>query len=898
MVCKANTFSGVNNQNVTWPNWSGRVNFHADQVFAPFGGATALSNLVLVAANATAQGKGLHPIGSGWAFADLAGTDSWTVKVDNFRSALTYVVGQIATQLVPGTVGAGLTDAWRQKQNNANAATQLVHVEAGMEVGDLTDILANLGLALPVLGGANGQSVAGAFTTSTHGGDWDQPPLVDGVRAIHLVSDGGQELWIERASEPVTTDARLAPVLPCQRTQIVRSDAIFEAAMVSLGRFGVIYSLVLEVRRAFRVVEVTTRPSRAAVLQALGTGRGRQDLFQPLFDLLAQTLPPTNLSEFAQIKLATTTPYFFQVVFNSLDPDDLWVQRRWITSDAQDLNLGGPPSGFLIALAQAALTISWAGGAAAAAGVVHTAMDSQLGSAMVQGKRGVHAVMTSGSRAASHNLPYKADSVEVMFPATSPAYIDFLNTILASCRNYHQAGYISVRPSRAGRATLSMHNVSSAHAISIEIASIQNAGNNGNNAWMAYLHQTAVDLGGRPHWGQINTLDDNQMQVLYGQARRNWQVALHRASGMSTVFSNAFTRQRGLEPSPAIPSIGAASAVADDLVAVRIDTAKAEGAAIQTTHWSPSSGGWSAWKALANGIGSAETFVTSCAVGGEAYLFWTGPDAWIYFASRDKQSLNWRNVWVVGRSNEPELNGVPCGAVHAVSSNPTVVHVFYTNRNGFIVSSRGNATGGATWPDTVIVRGGRTAPGGHVTGASRHPGQVDIFTVGTDGQVYTAAWNSAQGWLGWWVIPGVRAKPGTHVSAVSRHQDQLDIFVIDSTGKIMTAAWNPTQAGWLGWWQVQGGVTNSAFVTSISRSDNLLDVFTTDTNHSVITAAWNPAHGWGGWWKVGAAQAKSIVSPVSRSKDKLDLFFVDLAGAAQTAAWEPGRNWGGPWPLV
>ena len=66
----------------------------------------------------------------------LAATDPWMVKVDNFRGMLTYVVGQIATPLAPATVGAGLTDAWRQKQNNPADDTQLVHIEAGMEVGD------------------------------------------------------------------------------------------------------------------------------------------------------------------------------------------------------------------------------------------------------------------------------------------------------------------------------------------------------------------------------------------------------------------------------------------------------------------------------------------------------------------------------------------------------------------------------------------------------------------------------------------------------------------------------------------------------------------------------------------------------------------------------------------
>jgi hypothetical protein len=894
-ICKSNTFSGVDNLNWNQPNWSNRVTFHADEYFEPYGGTAGRQNLVFVVANATGQGKGLHPIGSGWAFADLAASDSWVVKLDNFVGVLDYVTGKIATPLVQGTVGAGLTDAWRQKQNSVTAPTQLVHIEAGMEVGQLTDDLANLGLGLPTLGGANGQSVAGAFSTSTHGGDWDQPPLADCVRAIHLVTDGGRELWIERASNPITDDARLAPVLPCPGTTIVRSDEIFDAALVGFGRLGVIYSLVLEVRRAFRVVEVATMPNRASVFQALTAGMSSPNLFDPLFTLLAQTLPPSQLSEFNQIKLASTTPYFFQLVFNSLDPNDLWVQRRWITSDATDLNLPDVTPGCLVYLANAGLNISWLGGSSAAASVVRGVMSNALGSAITQGRRGPHQIITSGTRAMSHNWNYKADSIEVIFPATNSGYITFLNTIQSAGPNYQQAGYISVRPSRAGRATLSMHNVASAHAISIEVASIK--GQRDNETWMQFVHQTAVGLGGRPHWGQINTLDDHQMMNLYGQARRNWQTALNRVSGASTTFSNAFTRQRGLEPADFSRKVAAVSQGIDELLVVRIANTGTEGVPVQADHWSPTSGGWSGWKALPSAAGSPESSFGSAAVDGSAYLFWTGPDGWVYFISRAPGGV-WSIWWIVGRSNEPEFGGVPNGAINAASCQPGMLHAFYAGRHGDIIACRADTAGGTTWPESIRgLLGGRTAPGGHVTACSRRQGQLDIFTVGTDGNVYTAAWNAAQGWKGWWPIAGVTAKPGTYVAAVTRSLDQIDIFVADQTGRIMSAAWNPTQTGWKGWWQIQAGVTTSGFVTAVSRSANLLDLFTTDASHQVQTAAWNPTAGWGGWWPVSNAKAQSIVWPVSRSANKLDVFFVDPTGVTQTAAWEPGKTWGGPWAL-
>ena len=52
------------------------------------------------------------------------------------------------------------------------------------------------------LGGAGGQTVFGALTTGTHGGDFRQRPISDAVVALHLVTDGGDHFWIEPSSSP------------------------------------------------------------------------------------------------------------------------------------------------------------------------------------------------------------------------------------------------------------------------------------------------------------------------------------------------------------------------------------------------------------------------------------------------------------------------------------------------------------------------------------------------------------------------------------------------------------------------------------------------------------------------------------------------------------------------
>ncbi len=94
---------------------------------------------------------------------------------------------------------------------------------------------------------------------------------------------------------------------------------------------------------------------------------------------------------------------------------------------------------------------------------------------------------------------------------------------------------------------------------------------------------------------------------------------------------------------------------------------------------------------------------------------------------------------------------------------------------------------------------------GPVVAVSRSPDKLDIFTVGRDGVVYTAAWQPGnRAWRGWWPIPGVVAAPCAPVSAVSRSKEKLDVFVVGLDGRVHTAAWEAGDDHWRGWWTTPG----------------------------------------------------------------------------------------------
>ncbi|MFN0102286.1 MAG: LamG-like jellyroll fold domain-containing protein [Bryobacteraceae bacterium] len=196
-----------------------------------------------------------------------------------------------------------------------------------------------------------------------------------------------------------------------------------------------------------------------------------------------------------------------------------------------------------------------------------------------------------------------------------------------------------------------------------------------------------------------------------------------------------------------------------------------------------------------------------------------------------------------------------------------------------------------------------------VTAVARDPGKLDIFATGSDGGVYTAAWDANladQGWQGWRRIGDLTVKPGSPVSAVSRDSNKLDIFVAGNDGKVYTAAWDAHAANqqWMGWWTIlDAQVPAGAHVTAVSRHPNKLDVFVVASNQGAFTAAWElgvNGSQWMGWWRIGdeVFQPGIPITPVSRHPDNLDLFVAGNDGRVWTAAWAHNSQWAGWWTIL
>jgi Protein of unknown function (DUF3892) len=201
----------------------------------------------------------------------------------------------------------------------------LVCVEAGIRLRAPNLALDDRGLAMFSLGGSQGQTVAGATSTSTHGGDIDLRPVCDLIRAVHLVTTEGREVWIESDSDPLTADDRLRAHVTCPDLEIRRDDRLLHAVQVGIGCFGIVYAVVLEVRAAFGLYEQSSKLSWSSVSSALTSGAGTAGPFQPLFDTLSAPNHDSIVGDPAR-------PRFLEILLSSRSRGACQVRRRWETS--------------------------------------------------------------------------------------------------------------------------------------------------------------------------------------------------------------------------------------------------------------------------------------------------------------------------------------------------------------------------------------------------------------------------------------------------------------------------------------------------------------------------------------------------------------------------------------
>jgi hypothetical protein len=364
--------------------------------------------------------------------------------------------------------------------------------------------------------------------------------------------------------------------------------------------------------------------------------------------------------------------------------------------------------------------------------------------------------------------------------------------------------------------------------------------------------------------------------------------------------------------SPRVPTGTQVGAVSRSIDQLDILVADEHGALIPAA-WNPSQQTWLVWGAVRHlrvEPGAPVHMVRRSDNKLDAFI--TDVNRRVVSAAWEPGLPEWRSFplptqLMDGRGPLPPI--APRSAVTAVSRLPDHLDIFVVAENERLYSTAWPSENGG-WRDWFGLAEIAGSPGLPAHAVSRSGGKLDVFIAGRDGDVYSAAFSPDAGWSTSninrrlepsAVIP--QLAPDTVVTAVSRSQDHLDIFLIGADGFVYTAAWEPAFRHWRGWHglALRGKAGHPVHV--VSPSPDRIDLFVADKEGRLHTASWPIDGKWQSWELSPAPYAPQLaagapIAAVSRSPLKLDIFTIEPAGPSGrvlTAAWEPQFNSPRPW---
>jgi hypothetical protein len=191
------------------------------------------------------DGASLRAHGSLWSLSTVAVTNGRLIDTTALRLAF--------------EVPPDLTDA-----AYAGDAAKLRFVECGNSVAALNDYLFAAGLSIKGCGSNNGQTIAGALSTGTHGSAYRFGAMQEMVVGLHLITGPDKHVYLERKSPPVMLPAFAESI----GADFIQDDTLFNAALVSFGSFGILHGIMIETRELFLLNAVRFRHPYDATLKA------------------------------------------------------------------------------------------------------------------------------------------------------------------------------------------------------------------------------------------------------------------------------------------------------------------------------------------------------------------------------------------------------------------------------------------------------------------------------------------------------------------------------------------------------------------------------------------------------------------------------------------------------
>ncbi|TWF42257.1 D-arabinono-1,4-lactone oxidase [Chitinophaga polysaccharea] len=233
------------------------------------------SGIQQIIKNAIQSNTSLRTLGGSWSFSPIASTKGILLNTKPLN--------------IRFTINSNSTAA-----TYTGDAKRLCLAQCGNAIWELNDFLHQRGLSLSACGASNGQTIAGAIATGTHGAAIGFGAVQEGVVGLHIITGPDKHIWLERASYPVMADSFANKL----GAAMVRDDDAFNAAVVSFGAFGFIHGVMIEAEDDYLLEYYLRRvPYDDALIHQLTT-----------LDFTYPHLPYPNV-----------TPFHFQSLINPYD---------------------------------------------------------------------------------------------------------------------------------------------------------------------------------------------------------------------------------------------------------------------------------------------------------------------------------------------------------------------------------------------------------------------------------------------------------------------------------------------------------------------------------------------------------------------------------------------------
>jgi hypothetical protein len=539
----------------TWANQLANQKAQPLQIFRP----TSLNapndpqSIEAILTGALASGSAVKAAGSGHSYSDVATTPDFFIDthgLSRVSDPANPITGQLSPTAIRGPLELALGPInWTGHDPEANRA--LIEMEAGITIRDLNTVLDSRNVGLMNMGGYDGQTIVGAISTSTHGSGITLPPFPDMVRSLVLATTGrwngktisgkdpGNGVYYYRIepSNGITDPARYSD----QLIQLIQDDDCFNAVICSMGCFGVIYSVVLEVMQMYWLEETRYLASLKDVMRDLAPNPNNPGHVP---DVLKNTrnyevlIHPYPKDGFKLVPMVPGTPveeydkYFMCLVTKrtiaqqpTTPPKPRVPTPDWL-GKLLDLALHVEPAFTPLALDIALITL----------------MDFQY----VNRSYDIYNLALGGDVGFAAEIGFSLDDSEGNYTADNfRAAIDRIHQIAQHALeqgSQYQTSPFSLRFVNKSEAHLSMMEGQRTAMIEMDMLTGTYAGSE-----IMYRYEAGMySLGGRPHWGlEFDFLSGNNDLLAKMYPKLGQWLAVYGQFNAHGTFNNRFTQRMG-----------------------------------------------------------------------------------------------------------------------------------------------------------------------------------------------------------------------------------------------------------------------------------------------------------------------------------------------------------------